>query len=131
MNVRFTFPKKERLCYKKDIDRVFSEGKSFALGPLKVFYLVPDIQEEWPARVLIAIPRKKFKRAVDRNRLRRMIREAYRMNKHKLNETGRHLHIALVYTGNTTAIPFAELRDKLVVCLDKLVRLAVSDSRPA
>jgi ribonuclease P protein component len=126
MNLRFTFSKKEKLCYKKHIDTLFNEGKSFTLSPFKVFYVVTEEPETWPARVLIAIPRKKFKRAVDRNRLRRIIREAYRLNKHRLNITGRHLHLGIVYTGNTTEISFNEMEQKIVACLDKLVRLTMA-----
>jgi ribonuclease P protein component len=123
MNLKFTFSKKEKLCYKKHIDQLFNDGRSFTLNPFKVFYVVTEGQETWPAHVLIAIPSKKFKRAVDRNRLRRLIREAYRLHKHRLNDVGKHLHLGIVYTGNTTAIPFTELEQKIVACLDKLIHL--------
>ena len=93
------------------------------IHPLKVYYVKPNDQsDDRISRVLISVPRKRFKRAVDRNRLRRLIREAYRLNKHRLQEMPVQLHIGFVYTGNTVDIPFSEIEGKVTACLDRLVR---------
>lgn len=83
-----TFSKAERLCSKKLIERLFGgEGKSFPAFPLRVVYM-PFTEEEMAADVsiLVSVPKKRFKRAVKRNRVKRQVREAYRRNKHILTE---------------------------------------------
>jgi ribonuclease P protein component len=83
-----TFSKAERLCSKKLIERLFGgEGKSFPAFPLRVVYM-PLTEEEMAADVsiLVSVPKKRFKRAVKRNRVKRQVREAYRRNKHILAE---------------------------------------------
>ena len=83
---RYTLSKKERLSWKRYIDLLFQKGQSFVAFPLRVVYLPLD--EELPARasILISIPKKKFKRAVKRNLLKRQVREAYRVRKYDLLE---------------------------------------------
>lgn len=84
----YTFSKAERLCSKKLIERLFGgEGKSFPAFPLRVVYM-PLTEEEMAADVsiLVSVPKKRFKRAVKRNRVKRQVREAYRRNKHILTE---------------------------------------------
>jgi ribonuclease P protein component len=83
-----TFSKAERLCSKRLIERLFGgEGKSFPAFPLRVVYM-PLTEEEMAADVsiLVSVPKKRFKRAVKRNRVKRQVREAYRRNKHILTE---------------------------------------------
>ena len=65
MTGKFTFSREERLRYNKHIDRLFSGGKSFVMPPLKVFYLDSGEPEDQPCRVLISVPRRKFKKAVE------------------------------------------------------------------
>jgi ribonuclease P protein component len=101
---RNTFRKAEKLCSQKEIDRIFSEGKSLSLSPFRLLYLETEANENPPVKVLIAVPKKKLKLAVHRNRMKRLIREAYRMSKHKLIEvisvSGKHFDIAFIFTGN-------------------------------
>lgn len=82
----FTFKKKERLCRKKNIDALFSKGKSFAVFPIRIIWLITEISENTPAQVGISVSKRKFKHAVTRNLLKRRIREALRKNKHPLYE---------------------------------------------
>lgn len=78
-----TLPKKERLYEKKRIDELFAQGKSFISYPLRVVYLEKENPEEddVPVKVMVSVSKKYFKRAVKRNRVKRLIREAYRLNK--------------------------------------------------
>lgn len=83
---RYTFGKAERLCSKKLIERLFSGGnRSFPAFPLRVVYMPLSADEsEADVTILISVPKKRFKHAVDRNHVKRQIREAYRLNKHIL-----------------------------------------------
>lgn len=85
---RYTFSKAERLCSKKLIERLFSGGhKSFPAFPLRVVYMPLSADEsEADVSILISVPKKRFKHAVDRNHVKRQVREAYRLNKHILTD---------------------------------------------
>ena len=89
--MRQTFTKDERLCKKILIAKLFREGHSFFLFPFRVIYLQTTFVENYPVQLLISVPKNNFRKAVQRNRLKRMIREAYRTNKEILYEslTGR------------------------------------------
>jgi ribonuclease P protein component len=76
-----TFKKEERLCNKKLIDELFHSGSSFLCYPFKVSWLSADDAQIVPAQILFAVSKKRFKRAVDRNLIKRRMREAYRLNK--------------------------------------------------
>ncbi|MCE7994611.1 MAG: ribonuclease P protein component [Roseivirga sp.] len=95
-----TFPKTERLHSKKIIQELFQKGSFFYSYPFKVIFLT---SEEAPShQVLISVSKRKFKNAVDRNLIKRRIREAYRLNKHVLyseQEAQPSLSIAYIYTG--------------------------------
>ena len=77
----YTFRKEERLCSRKYLDLLFKNGSSFLLYPFRVSYLFIDEPADVQAQVVINVPKKRYKRAVDRNLLKRRIREAYRLNK--------------------------------------------------
>lgn len=81
---RFTFKKSERLSSKKDIATLFEKGKSIRNDSLRVKYRITTFDSPFPARVLIAVPKRLFKKANQRNRIKRMLKELYRLNKHIL-----------------------------------------------
>ena len=102
-----TLHKVERLDKKKIIEKMFAGGsRSFSVFPLSVVYL-PVEELEADASILISVSKRRFKRAVKRNRVKRQIREAYRVNKHEL------LNI-LVERKCRLAIAFIYLSDQLV-----------------
>lgn len=96
-----TLRKSERLDKKKVIEKMFAGGShSFSIFPLRVVYL--QVEElEATASILVSVSKRRFKRAVKRNRVKRQIREAYRVNKHKLlsvlAEKQCRLAIAFIY----------------------------------
>lgn len=100
----FSFRKDEILRKKKLIGRLFEEGSSFYIYPFKVFYLVSPLEADFPAQVMISVGKRSFRNAVDRNRIRRQVREAYRLNKQPLydflvNKKSQCV-FALIYTAN-------------------------------
>jgi ribonuclease P protein component len=127
MNHRF--PKAERLCSKRAIGLLFEKGrtdvKSFYLFPFRVSYhytFAPDGTRIGPntAAVLINVPKRQFKRAVDRNLLRRRIREAYRLNRQLLGvEAPPPTELAFLYIAKTE-ISFQEIESGLKRALHKV-----------
>ncbi|WP_316737641.1 ribonuclease P protein component [Pedobacter aquatilis] len=77
----YTFRKEERLCSRKHLELLFKNGSSFLLYPFRVSYIFIEDKIDVPVQVVINVPKKRYKRAVDRNLLKRRIREAYRLNK--------------------------------------------------
>ena len=98
------FTKAERIFLQREIDLLFREGASFSAYPLRVIYVEKKPFSGVPVSILISVPKKRFKRAVKRNRVKRLIREAYRLNKNALWESlhlsEKGLLIAFVYVGN-------------------------------
>lgn len=76
-----TFKKEERLCSKKLIEGLFHNGSSFLLYPFRIVWLKHSLPANVPVQVVINVPKRRFKKAVDRNLIKRRIREAYRLNK--------------------------------------------------
>ncbi len=95
MNKRFG--KTEKLKHRKDIERLFAEGKSLKKFPVKlVFYPLPTASIH---KVGVSVPKRHFKRAVDRNRLKRLLRESYRLQKDILSENIPPHALMFIYTG--------------------------------
>lgn len=105
---RATLSKPERLNRKKVMERMFAGGaRSFSFFPLRVVY-IPAPELEAPVSVLVSVSKRRFKRAVKRNRVKRQIREAYRLNKQIL------LHAFPADGSLRLAVAFIYLADKLM-----------------
>jgi ribonuclease P protein component len=78
------FIKAEKLCNKVDSDLLFSNGKSFFLEPFRIVFLKKDFDTNHCSRIQIVVPKRNISKAVDRNKIKRFIREAYRKNKKSL-----------------------------------------------
>lgn len=103
---RFTFTKKERLSGTIKIDTLFKEGQSFISFPLRVIYFVHEQSTESMCSILVSVPKKRIKKASQRNRIKRLIRELYRLNKALIdNETigDKSLDIAFIYVKDDTS----------------------------
>ncbi len=128
MTQQNTFGKNERLSGRNSVERLFGVSKSFNLNPFKIFYNVEETGMPLEVKILVAVSKKKFKHAVDRNLLKRKIREAYRLNKsHLLNALATHtssLNIGFVYVASEKDPPFTLIQKSMITCLEKIVRLA-------
>lgn len=101
---RFRFTKKERVTGEKRIEALFTKGRSFMSYPFRIVYLETAQYGSMPLSILISIPKKRVKSAVDRNRMKRLGREAYRLNKHLFLPNGlaenEHLDVAFIYVAD-------------------------------
>lgn len=101
----YEFRKTERLCSKKLVDKLFGGGNSsVAVYPLRAVFMTTE-KTSVPVSILISVPKRRFHHAVDRNRMKRQVREAYRKNKHILWD-------ALEGTSDGVAIAFVCIADK-------------------
>ena len=89
----YTFPKSEKLCGQPHIDHLYRNGKRFVVWPMRVTYLPIDSATQ----VVVWAPKSLFKKAVDRNHLRRLMREAYRLNKDIIEGENMHYQLAFNY----------------------------------
>jgi ribonuclease P protein component len=100
---RYTFKKNEKLKSRKIIEQLFSEGNSFSNFPFRVLWKFNETSAA-PLQCGFAVGSKHFKKAVDRNRVKRLMRESYRLQKNplqeKLVERQKHLSVFLIYAGN-------------------------------
>ena len=94
----YTFPVGERLKSKKLIGELFQKGSSFSFYPYRILYRVQTEAVE-ARQLLISIPRRRFKRAVDRNHLKRLIREVWRQRKGALHQNNLPITVAIIYIG--------------------------------
>ncbi|WP_071887771.1 ribonuclease P protein component [Rufibacter sp. DG15C] len=122
--ISYRFQREERLRSKKLIDQLFREGSSFNSYPLRFVVLrLPQPSVGAPVQVLVSVSKRHFKKAVDRNRLKRQIREAYRLQKHALAAAlspDTTLLIAFLYTGKEKS-SFNTICKKLNSGLERLI----------
>jgi ribonuclease P protein component len=123
--MEFTLGKEERLKSNLSIQELLKQGKTISSYPLKMYWnFSPDMHQKYPARAAISVPKRKFRKAVDRNLMKRRIREAYRLNKHILYETldQRQQKIQLIILLlSDEFIPYAQLEKGIRELLLKLV----------
>ena len=112
-----TLRKPELLRGKKTIAKLFNEGSSFFLYPYKVVFAL-NPEPGTPHRILVTVPKKRFKKAVDRNKIKRRIKESYRLNKQLLH-TEKPLIFAYIYLADKI-LSFQEIEDKLKQSLLRL-----------
>ncbi|MEO9891925.1 ribonuclease P protein component [Aurantibacter sp.] len=96
----FSFPRKEKLKSRKLIDQLFLEGKSVKIKSVKLIFLQTDHIEDIRFQVGFTVPKKNFKSAVKRNRIKRLLREGYRLNKpHLFNNSKGNFAFLFLYLG--------------------------------
>ena len=127
-----TFPKKEHLYGEKVIENLHTTGSSFLVYPLRVVYLnISQPDEQIPVRVMIGVSKKKFKKAVDRNRAKRLMREAYRLNKSSLvsiiKKEEVKIYLSFQYIADEM-LTFDEISTKMQKALDRLTKIIAEKS---
>lgn len=122
---RFTLSKEERICSKKLINELFTgNGRSMTAFPLRVVFMKRTIVDDQPrAAMLVSVPKRYFKHAVDRNRVKRQVREAFRRNKSIItqNLTDDHEAVAMAFVWLTDEkFPSPEVENRMVRLLTRI-----------
>lgn len=124
MSKKFTLGSKERIKHRKAIEELFSRGRSFTVFPFKVFYLFKENDE--PLQAGFSASTRNFKKAVDRNRIKRITKEIYRLSKNKLatklTDDKKQLSLFIVYIDKELP-SFHGANEKMQVIINKLIRL--------
>ena len=119
------FLKRERLTLQNDIEQLFEKGQAFMAYPLRVVYVSGAAQNKVVPglSVLVGAPKKRIRQAASRNRVKRLIREAYRLNKGALFEacrqSGKYIHIAFMYVSNDIRT-YTEMETAVRKALDRI-----------
>lgn len=124
--MRFAFPKEEKLKSEKQIQEVFSKGTSITVFPLKLIYLKSE-NKEFRYRAGFTVPKKNFREAVKRNRIKRLLREAYRLNKHLIfNKTEGNYALMFLYLGKEMS-SFQVVEGTMRKVLDKFLTRIIDE----
>ena len=130
MSKQFTLGKNERLKSRKLIEQLFSEGNKFVTGPFRTFYKA-DKEKKFSLQFGVGVSSRNFKKAVDRNRIKMMIKEAYRLQKNNLKENSKEqnmqLNVFVIYTGKEIPV-YQDVSLQIEKVLNKL-NLLISEKK--
>jgi ribonuclease P protein component len=117
-----TFGKSERLCNIVEISKLFNKGHSLSKYPLKLKWLPAHWNNHSQLKVVITVSKHRFKKAADRNRIKRLLRECYRLNKFVLSNglKERQCYLGIIYTGDVLP-EYTELQEILIELFYRLI----------
>lgn len=120
--MNLSLPKAKRIKKRDDIKLLFTKGKRIQKHPIQLVYANRE-SEEAGIKIGVSVPKRKFKKAVDRNRIKRLMREAYRINQGLITNynttNNKCLLLMFVYIGKQ-AITYSEIEQKIVLLLQEL-----------
>lgn len=117
--MQFTYPKKEKLKSKTTIDLLFSEGNSVSKFPLRLVYVENKEPNAELMKMGVSVSKKYFKKAVDRNYFKRVLRETYRLNKHLLIDNLEKPHAFMFFYQTKERLSYQEIEEKTIQLFQK------------
>ncbi len=131
IKMNFTYPKSEKLKSKNTIDLLFSKGKSVSKYPLRLVYVTTDLVKETPLdeqiKMGVSVSKKYFKRAVDRNYFKRVLRETYRLNKNLLLNSLDKPYAFMFFYQSKERLTYEEINSKTIQLFDKFVKVITEE----
>ena len=119
----FTYPKAEKLKSKKTIDSLFTEGKSVGKYPLRLVFIQDNFEDDVPLKMGVSVSKKYFKKAVDRNYFKRVLRECYRKHQHQIKEQLAEPQVMLFFYQTRDRLSFAEIEAKTQLLFAKWAKV--------
>lgn len=119
--MNFTYPKNERLKSKTTIGLLFSEGKSVSKYPLRLVYCTGEAGSEEKFKVGVSVSKKYFKKAVDRNYFKRVLRETYRLNKNLLWDNVEGSYSFMLFYQSKDRLSYDEINTKTIQLFEKFL----------
>ncbi len=101
---------------------MFSEGKSVSKYPLRLAYLPISLEDNQKIKMGVSVSKKNFKHAVDRNYFKRVLRECYRLNKHKLIENLDKSYAFMLFYQTKDRLTYQEINEKTIQLFDKFIK---------
>jgi ribonuclease P protein component len=126
--MNFNYPKNEKLKSKITIGLLFSEGKSVSKYPLRLVYHSGALGDEQQLKVGVSVSKKYFKKAVDRNYFKRLLRESYRLNQHLLKQQLDQPYALMLFYQSKDRLSFEEINTKTIQLFEKFLA-QVQDSK--
>lgn len=126
--MNFNYPKNEKLKSKITIGLLFSEGKSVSKYPLRLVYHSRALGDEQQLKVGVSVSKKYFKKAVDRNYFKRLLRESYRLNQHLLKQQLDQPYALMLFYQSKDRLSFEEINTKTIQLFEKFLA-QVQDSK--
>ncbi|MCM0665500.1 MULTISPECIES: ribonuclease P protein component [Flavobacterium] len=117
--MNFTYPKNERLKSKTTIGLLFSNGKSVSKYPLRLVYRQAEANSEEQTKIGVSVSKKYFKKAVDRNYFKRVLRETYRLNKHLLLDNLDQPYSIMLFYQTKDRLSYEEINTKMIQLFEK------------
>jgi ribonuclease P protein component len=120
--MRFTYSKQEKLKKRKLIKMLFEKGKALTVFPLRVIYLKEEHMGNFPVQASVSVSKRNFKLAVKRNRIKRLMREAYRLNKYILYDNLDSKYIMMYIYLAKEEETFQVIENKMQELMHKLIK---------
>jgi len=121
------YPKSERLKSKNTIDLLFSQGKSVSKYPLRLVYVAVEKESVSDIQVGVSVSKKYFKKAVDRNYYKRVLRETYRLNKHIILESVTDSYAVMFFYQSADRLTYADIYEKTIQLFEKFKTQIMSE----
>jgi ribonuclease P protein component len=119
--MNFTYPKNEKLKSKITIGLLFTEGKSVSKYPLRLVYKAGSLKESEKIKMGVSVSKKNFKKAVDRNYFKRVLRETYRLNKHLLIDNLDQPYSFMFFYQTKDRLTYDEINTKTIQLFEKFL----------